>query len=418
MNALLNYLDTRSVHTLFSLNTALQNKHALVTTYKQVSGKGMLHIARKTPKYSKKDDIYNDNTLTILDEDLKVVSMAPPLVMPISTKEVLTLPITDDMTVTASDLLIGKLITVSLYKRTYMLSTKKSIHASEPIHANSKIQTQEIFMDLLDRIDPYCGLDGLFKTNRGGIDCSKLSYTFIISPRSGVFTDKFLDYDLFLVALYDKANHKFLNVTQIASLLSQLNGAATTRRFLQPRYQKVYSSEQLETTFDKFTRSPFIRGLYLTDDYSKSAYWVKTKKPSINPENYMQDLVGAYLRNDYLSLIQLKAKNKALAPVVQACVDTYKIRALSTYKKTKDIRTKHAFHKAVYSNRSKSILYALYEKKIKSVNELQKVFTIRKFIRLIMEEYGTDYIKALIETQEAEKGQKGDISDKTEKYQI
>ena len=405
MNAVLDYIEKRKVnYGLFSLSTTLGTSHGLRATHSNISGNNVLHLARRCDNYDEEDDIHNDATIMVLDDALKVVSMAPPIAPRLTDNDVVALPVDDDSPIMASDLLIGKLLTVSLYKNTYVISTKDSLHGNAPIIDGVAAATQEIVLDLIDRIFPYLGLEGLFRANFGGIDCRHFSYTFILSPRSGKFTSNFLDYDFFLVSMYDKANHRFLNTMQITSLVQQLNSGATSRSILQPRYHKVYSIEQLKEVAAKFTRRDYVKGLYLFDSSMNSASWVIAKNNyRINLEKYMRDMVNAYLKNDYIGVMRANESNPGLAPVVHKFINEYKNSAIVTYRDAKMARTKHSFHRRVCGHKADTILYALYEGKINSVNELHKVLKPNKVIRMIEEEYGLKYIEGLINKQENKK---------------
>jgi len=188
---------------------------------------------------------------------------------------------------------------------------------------------------------------------------------------------------------------------QITSQLQQLNGWATTRSILQPRYRKVYSVAQVKKTADKFVRRDYVKGVYLFDSSMNSASWVVAKRAyRINLEKYMCGMVSAYLKNDYIGVMRANEKNPALAPIIHKFINEYKNSAVKTYRDAKMARTKRSFHQRVCGHRADTILYALYENKINSVNELHKVLTSNRIIRMIAEEYGVNYIEELINKQE------------------
>ena len=100
----------------------------------------------------------------------------------LSNEDIGQLPIDDENPLLVADLLIGKLVTISSYQQTYVLSTRNSLHANDCIKKGIPTTTKNIVLDLMDRIDPYSGLDGLFRANRGGINCKGFSYSFVIVP--------------------------------------------------------------------------------------------------------------------------------------------------------------------------------------------------------------------------------------------
>lgn len=401
MNAVLDYLETYPNYGLYGLSAALCSEHNLQAMHGKISGNDVLHLSRKTNMFVENDNIHNDATIILLDDILNVINIAPPMALKMKMEDLDTLPITENTPVVVSELFIGKLVTIALYNQTYVISTKDDLHGSLPIKDGLTVSTQEIFLDLLDRIDPMGGTDGLFRSNRGGINCRKFSYSFVLSPKNGKFTDNFLDYNLYMVALYDLASHMFKTPEQIASLCQQLNYGATTKKILLPSYKKIYSVEQLKTAIFKYSKCQNVRGVYLLDESMNAAYvTVENTRTRYNPEKYMYKLVGSYLKYDYLSVLREKQYHSKLAPLVNNFVLTYYSEAEDYYEKIKSIRTDKTFHESVKNHRTKLLLYAMRKNRIKSITELYKVFTPNKIIKMMLNEYGVEKINKLIEEQE------------------
>lgn len=399
MNALLDYIKTNKIYNIYCLNTIFCRTHELRAVHSKVGSDNLLHLSRRKSNYIEDDDIHNDTTITILDEKLDVVSMAPPLAEKYTLKSALSLPIAEESPIIISELLVGKLITVSAYKQTYLISTKDSIHADNQIAPNVTTSVQEIFLDLIDSIDPYNGLDGLFNTNRGGINCKNFSYTFIISPHNGKFTDNFLDYDIYLVGLYNKDIHRFMKPEQIKSLCHQLNGASATYKIKQPTYKKIYSIDQLNTEINLVTKKYNTRGLYMLDESMNAGYIVIKSKDNINLKKYLRYYVSMYLYHNYVGIIQINAKTPKIGQLINDFFIKYKDSASDMYLKSVKCRTRRAFHERVCGHKAEIVLYALYNKKIEHLNELYKIFTTNKIIKMMIEEYGAEHIKNIIKEQ-------------------
>ena len=401
MNAVLNYLKTHQNYGLYGLSRDLCNSHNLRAIHSKVSGDGILHLSRMGDTCGGCDPIHNDSTLLLLDDAMDVIGVAPSAAQKLAVDDIYTLPLKDSNPAVVSELLIGKLVVVSLYKQTYIISTKDDLHGTAPIYPGVAATTQEIFLDLLDRIDPMNGLDGLFKKNRGGINCRCFSYTFVLSPRNGKFTDKFLDYDMYMVALYDRTTHMFKTPEQIKSLCQQLNGASTINKIKLPTYTKVYSIDQLHTAIDKYTKYPNVRGVYLLDSEMIAAYIVLNyQKVCLKPEKYLKNIVEQYLKYDYVGVLHENRLHPKLAPIIHSFIKTYQKDAEKCYAKTKNIRTKRTFYDTIKGHKTEHLLCALRSGRAKSVTELHKVFTPKKVIRMLLEEYGAEKINNLIEEQE------------------
>lgn len=389
----------RSVAGLPDLRNVLENKYNLNVLLGDLSGKMILHVSRPGGAIgaSMCDVIQEQATLSIIDHEMKVIAKAPEKAYPISDPFCDIKHINDHNPAYIRDWIDGTLVMVSKQNSTYLISTKTSVHATEMLN-DTNLVTQRVVLRLLERANYYRGVDALFDvTEVPALD--KLTYTFIIAPKNGIYTNDWKDYELYLISAWNRETTYPASVPQLCSLSRQLN-------IQMPENQKIYSFKQAYAFMEeRYKRTKNTKGVILTDMEGSTASVPFVEEENVKLESMPEEnsvyvnkiipFVEPFLSGNYAGILCAKEKNKKLMEELYRHYNVYIDDVRDTFKKFRNSRSKKAFAARVKEHKFKTVLYALYEGKIESAGRAIKVLPAKHFAKFVLSEDGGEIIKLL-----------------------
>jgi len=372
----------------------------------------ILHAARADWTNADDDAVLfpaqEESTLVIIDEFFDIVAKAPPKIYPMSHQFCVVKEISDKKPVSVKNMIEGHLVTVSKYKQTHLISTTKDVHAYNKLVDGGVISVRTAILDLLERANPYKGIDALFK-DRYNLSAKDLCFTFVLSPSNGEYTDVVSDYELYIVGMYNKKTDKFYPSWQTSSFMHGFSIADDYAIKIQHpviayNYAHVKSIAQVRAKY------PNVKGIIVnyTGENEKAAYYIpptdmvsKQKKgPGINYEKFIGPIARPFLENNYIGGMQVRYKYEELSCLVQRYLDGNKSEINSLFQQYRYSRTAKAFYLRVGHHPFRKMLMSMYRGDIKSTHEMSRVIHLAKFTReMLKDPVYSNEIKELIKEE-------------------
>lgn len=392
------------------LGRHLRLKYDLDISYGMLNQNAILHITR-TDGVDEDSVLFpaqEDATLIVIDEFFDIISKAPKKLYSMSNQFCAVKEISQKNSVSVKNMVEGHLVTVSKYKQSYLISTREDIHAYNKLVSGGTISVNTAMLDLLERANPYKGIEVLFE-NRSELPSEDICFTFMLSPKNGVYTDNVSDYKLYLISMYNRKTDAFYQPWQMISFTNNINAIVEYAIRVQSSVI-AYSYDHVKAIAEERVKSPNIKGVLLnyTSEVSKSAYHIpcvcaETKpevEQGINYNKFIGPIAKPFLENNYIAAMQVRYKHDELATVVQRFLESSKTSINSLFQQCRYSRTAKAFHLRVEHHPFKKVLMAMYRGDIKSTHELFRVVNIAKFTReLLKDPIYSNEVKKLIKEE-------------------
>ena len=378
------------------LGKHLKLNYDLDISYGMLNQNTILHATRddNVDEDSVLFPVQEEATLVVIDEFFDIVSKAPPKLYPMSHQFCAVKEISQKDPVSVKNMIEGHLVTVSKYKNSYMISTRENIHAYNKLITDGTVSVNTAVLDLLERINPYKGIDALFE-EKSELNAEDICFTFILSPKTGIYTDDVSDYKLYLVGMYNRKTDAFYQSWQIISFINTLNMLSDYSIYVQDSVI-AYSYDNIKAISKDRVKRPNIKGVIVsyTGKIGKSAYYtpginmeIETiTEQKLNYNKYIGYVAKPFLENNYIAAMQVRYKHEELAFTIQRFLESNITSINSLFQKYSHSRTAKAFYLRVEHHPFKKVLMSMYRGNIKSTHELSKVVHIAKFTRELLKD--------------------------------
>lgn len=403
----------KSVASIDGLHSVLTHKYGLTTLSSELSGKRILHVSRPSGIIGAGmcDIVQESCTLLVIDENMKVVAKAPDKVYPLEDPFCEIKHVNEYNPAYVTDWIDGTLVVISKRGSSYLISTKNSVHGADLL-GTSELSVSSVVLDLLDIANPYKGIDLLFDAKEVP-SLNELSWSFVIRPKNGVYTNDFRDYEMYLVGAFNTETEYTASMTQLASLARQLC-------LKMPERQKIFNFKQATVFMNSRAKKmvPY-KGIIFTDcadGSTASARYINKSKIQVEKEkkidvdgallNKLIPYVTPFLEDKPSIVFEMCAKDRELTYVVYKHFNEYIDSVRKAFAKAEHSRSKKAFAERVKGHEFATVLYALYSGKIETPGRAIDVLSPKRFATHILLK-DADNIAKLVKEKESDNAGKG-----------
>jgi len=343
------------------INT-IKTRYDVVVKEVIVAGKRMVHLKRPAkPKFF--DSIQEECSNMLINEELIIVTRSVEQIYHIDDNFCL-LDIPSTLTpIEAQEWFPGKLVTLSKYFNTYLITTEEDVHGRDTI-CNGGPTCNQIVM--------YC----LNSANSGGIDClfnthwtDSMAWSFQIIQKNEFNFKSPKDYDIVLLnAINVETNHE-LNICQLENIAEHYHLRV-------PRRKRIFSQKDIQKTYNQLaSTNPSIRGLIFIDEESSNET-LRGKIELKTGSTWRNRLLGTaslVLNHDLAALEETDSVLDNMIELMKKHYDKLLSELSGLYVINSELRTRKQFALKVKHHPMAQVLFALADKKIDGLVQMHKI---------------------------------------------